>query len=84
MKNLKVKENERHFHSGRHKTARTSVKVGAVRDSVAASPKNSAQRRRQELGISRESVRTIKVKDHNSYAYKIQISQKLIAEDLRK
>ena len=84
LKNLNAKEKGRQSHLGRPKTARTPVNICAVRNSVVASPKKSLRRRSQELGISCASVRRILVKDLNLHAYRIQISQKLTAEDMRK
>ena len=74
----------RDTYSGRRVSARTERNIDAVRDSVGRSPKKSLQRRSQELGISRESLRHILKSDLHLYPYKIQIKQKLTEADMEK
>ena len=54
-------------HSGRPKSSRTPHNIAAVRDSVDRNPSMSVRRRSQLLGISRESVRRILIKDLSLY-----------------
>lgn len=83
ISNLNAKGN-RATHSGRPKTVRTPANIAAVRDSVVRSPRKSIRRRSQELGLKKESVRKILIKDLHLYPYRIQIKHKLTDDDMRK
>ncbi len=82
--NLNSKSVDRDTHSGRPASARTPEKIDAVRDSVARSPKKSLRRRSQDLGIPRESMRRILLKDLRLYPYRIQVKHKLTQADMDK
>ena len=74
----------RDTHCGRTVSARSPENVDDVRDSVGRSPKKSLRRRSQELGIPRESMRRILVKDLQLHPYLIQIKHKLTQADMDK
>jgi len=82
--NLNRKDTNSQSHSGRAKSSRTPHNVPAVRDSVVHTPSKSARQRSLELGINRESVRRILIADLHMYPYRIQIKQKLTADNMRK
>ena len=75
---------KRDTYSGRPKSARSQENIDAIRDSLGRSPRKSLRRRSQELGINRESIRRILVKDLQLYLYRIQIKHKLTQADMEK
>ena len=79
--NLNAK-GKRDTYSGQTKSARSQENIDAVRASIGRSPRKSLRRRSQELGISRESIRRILVKDLLFYPYRIQIKHKLSQADM--
>ena len=70
--NLNGKD-KRDTYSGRPKSARSQENIDAIRDSIGRSPIKSLRGRSQELGINRESIRRILVKDLQLHPYRIQI-----------
>ena len=81
--NLNAK-GKRDTYSGRPKSARSQENIDAIRDSLGRSPRKSLRRHSQELGINRESIRRILVKDLQLYLYRIQIKHKLTQADMEK
>ena len=68
-------------HGGKPKTVRTPENIERVRIDFQRSPKRSAHRHAQTLGISRTSLRRILHKDLNFHPYKLQIVQELSDRD---
>ena len=81
--NLNAK-GKRGTYSGRPKSARSQENIDAIRNSVSRSPRKSLRRRSQELGINRDSIRRIVVKDLQLYRCMIQIKHKLTQADREK
>ena len=81
--NLNAKD-KRVTYSGRPKSARSQENIDGIRDSVVRSPRKSLRCHSQELGINRESIRRILVKDLQLYPYRIQIKHKLTQADMEK
>ncbi|XP_018375528.1 PREDICTED: uncharacterized protein LOC108769183 [Trachymyrmex cornetzi] len=65
----------------RARTVRTPENIEAVAQSVRQNPTTSTRRRSQQLSISRTSLRRILHKDLGLFAYKIQMTQELKAND---
>ena len=81
--NLNAK-GKRDTYSGRPRITRSQENIDAIRDSIGRSPRKLLRRRSQELGINRESIRRILVKDLQLYPSKIQIKHKLTQTDMEK
>ena len=75
---------KRDTYSGRPKSASSQENINPIRDSIGRSPRKSLRRSSQELGISRESIRRILVKNLQLYPYRIQTKHKLIQADMEK
>ena len=75
---------KRDTYSVRPKSARSQENINPIRDSIGRSPRKSLRRSSQELGISRESIRRILVKNLQLYPYRIQTKHKLIQADMEK
>ena len=65
-------------------SGRSLESIDVIRDSVGRSPRKSPRGRSQELGINRESIRRISVKDLQLYPYRIQIRHKFTKVDMEK
>lgn len=70
-----------HTHHPRRRTVRTEENVAAVAESVQLSPGTSTHHRSQQLNISRTSMMRILHKDLGLFAYKVQLTQQLKAND---
>lgn len=65
----------------RARTVRTPENIEAVARNVRQNPSTSTRRRSQQLAISRTSLRRILHKDLGLFAYKVQMTQELKAND---
>lgn len=65
----------------RARPVRTPENIAAVAHSVGQNPSTSTRRRSQQLAISRTSLRRILHKDLGLFAYKVQMTQELKAND---
>ena len=68
-------------YSGQTKSEGSQENIDAT---IGRSPRKSLRRRSQELGISRESIKRILLKDLQFYPYRIQIKHKLSQADMEK
>lgn len=67
----------------RERNARSAENIAAVRESVQENPKQSINRRAQELGLSSTSTWRILRRDLKLHPYKIQLTQELKPNDHR-
>lgn len=67
----------------RQRSRRSVQNIAAVSESVTINPKTSICHRAQQLNISRATVQQILMKDLHLHAYKIQLTQELLAGDLQ-
>jgi transposase-like protein len=68
---------------GRRRAVRNEETVERVRAAITNSPKKSARRLSQEIGVNRETVRNILQKELNLLSYKLQVSHKLKPADFQ-
>ena len=67
--------------SGRPQSSRSAEKIAAVAEDVAEDPGVSTRRRATQLGINRQSLQRILVKDLKMFPYKVQTVHQLLAVD---
>jgi transposase-like protein len=69
--------------TGRRRSVRNEETVERVQAAITYTPKKSARRLSQEIGVNRETVRNILRKELNLLPYKVQVSHKLKPADLQ-
>ena len=80
VENLNAASENRPSHSGRPKK-RTAELIESVREFLQQSPKPSARKRSQSLGMFRETCRRVLMNNIRAYPYRIQMLQTLTASD---